>query len=616
MKPIFKRILAALFSLLLIAAAALSLPLIMDSVMANSYIAQVGFAETLPAEEDTSPLASPLPTATPMPKPAATASLSPKFVPQEDEDFRTPTPTPAPLPHSSTSEPVWELIPVFPTPAPLPPASTSEPVREPIPVFPTPAPETVLSWRSLLTTATSDAWSARNKGLKAPKAFPGLNASANAITDYFLLPDEKTLLAESLQPGEPALQKLLQGILSNLEAFPAFIPTGEVLEQVINLPIALSLLSEGGEYSSLLATNAQRLPLAVLRALSDEGKRSVSREEYDGKQDHLVQEAQRLITLDPDGAMDNSAALINDLMWDDTRWKLSIIQMTPYHLSAAWDYYLAGHHVKAVDMETGELYTLTTDLVSQKVVGIASEGAEPFLTAYTHLLAEGEKLSSMSDDGFLKIYQAALLLGSQLTEDDLSDSAWHTSVQPRFGNYPGAPGWRVSFYPEDEETRLVDPASDVYMTYLVELDETLQLISWNAQRNPFISISGTGLDFSQETFDQQLNQLLQTQFLTRPRIISHIKRVAREYVDLTETAVIKLSALSPGIVLEAVKQLHWEEKTRDNGDQEVQVFIILQVADAQGQQYQVHCGVDIAGSVTITSINALSGPEGARDNLQ
>ena len=568
MKPSFKRVIAGLFSLLLVVSAALSLPLVMDRVMAGSLSAQVVFAQEEPEE----PAASP----SPMPFVMPTQEISPA----DEEDAVPAAPEPAVL--LPVRAPEEGFIPVMPTPMPLESLAQGTSLSQPLP------------WRNLLipmAEGEAEVWADKLQALSIA-GHPLLQEGV--VPNFYLTPGDGPTLMEAIQPREPSLQKLLQGILSNLDSHPIFVPDKQVLGQVTSLPVSSVLLLPSGQKSLFLATGAQRLPLAVISALAGQGKRTAAHSEFTGQRNQMVTEAQEMVTHDPDSAMEKSAALVAEMMHGDTPWELSIIQMTPYSCNIAWEYYLAGHHVKAIDMKTGGQYTLTTDLISARVVGIAEEDAEPWLIAYQKLLNDVEKLANLPPDAMDKAREQAFALGSRLSGIDLKDAAqWDLRVTPRLAGGELPAYWEASFHPLEEETLLMDPSS-VFSTYRILMDSDFQLVSWQTLPVPKVSGQGRELSFSDPDFHRKLNQMLLDDFADQEGIRKGIQAALDNLDLLAVFAVEKAGESFPNLTIQEPTTLYLEKLQLPYGKQMTRLILSFTLTGQNGKRLDAALSVDPA----------------------
>ncbi|MGI6687725.1 MAG: hypothetical protein ACOX6Y_05125 [Christensenellales bacterium] len=570
MNQTLKRALTALFSLLLIVSAALSLPRAMDSVMAGSLTTQVVFAQVEAEEPETGNIS-------PTPMPVVTLQPTCEATPMEKNNALTPLPEAAPTP--------------MPPEGFSPDASLAQP----------------LPWRNQLTPMAKEGaeiWTAK---LKTFSIIGHSLDQTDLVTNYYLTPDENLNLAEAIQPNQIALQKLLQGILDNLDNHPKYVPDKTVLDKVMNLPIASILLPADGQHSLFLATQAQRLPLAVLNDLSSKGKRTVTYSEYTSQRDLMVSEAQKLVSSNPDMAMDESAALVAQIMNGDKPWQPAIIQITPYACNVFWDYYLAGHHVKAVDMETGKQYTLTTDLISGKVVGFTLEEGEPYLIAYQKLLTDAQTLQNLPEDEVAKAKETAIGLSKQLVEgDDLTNSDfWMISVTAFTNASKETHGWNISFSQTDEEARILDPSiTSPPIAYTMVLDDEYHLVAWTASNIPqsavghAISIDRKGFD----DFDETLDQFLQAEYMKDPAFIERVKLIVNNRDQIFQETHEKVEMLFPGATFSGVEQLYLEEQTYEGGMVITQVFFQPTFLTANGKTLSVSSLVKDDDTIQITGI--------------
>ncbi len=407
-------------------------------------------------------------------------------VPSTQEVVLTPAPTATPLPaalHDGSAAPSWvEQDPVG-SPHPIPPADTSQ-------VAP-------LDWRAgLQTVEEADARSRlqelRGDLLLWPPADQLDQIPLSAYTTQQMDQSDSLLLVESLMPSDLALQKLISGLLQNLSPDTIFVPDEQTLARFMDLPIAAISIDGNGEIATFLATNRQRLPLRMLQEARQQGHSPIGPAMYLDLRSTLLDNATAVMEATRaeggESAWDLSLNIVGELMYNDSPWDLSVIRMEPYHSEADWEYYAAGHHVQAVDMTTGKQYTLTTDLLTGKVIGLASEGAIPWLKMYAQLVQSRRLLQSGDDSAqmYASVDRALMLLDQLIPDSTRSPGVW-TGIAKRQMLANGQPGWEVIYEPEDSLARQLDPAGVGFPMYTVLLDNDLNLIHMYSQPQPIQS---------------------------------------------------------------------------------------------------------------------------------
>lgn len=560
MKPTLKRLLAALFSLMLVLSAALALPAILGAVMEGSFRTQVSFAEVYPI-----PSLIPVQPTPVEARPTVTQETG------ENQPFPIASPAPAALPiqhHTGDS---------------LPPKP--------------------LTWRDMISPISGETWAAWAKSLNLPEHVAKTIQSDISVNRFYRLPGGEACLAETREPQDLAQQKLLQGILQNLESSPYFIPDARVLDQVKNLPMSAVALSRDGSYSTLMITREQTLPLAVMQSLLGKGIRTAAFSEYTGELDQMFVSAAELLTQDISSAMNKSAALVGEMMWNEEPWQLSIIQMTPYTFGGTWDYYLAGHHVKALDMKTGDSYTLTTDLISGKVVGIATEGSEPFLTTYHNLITYADNFNRIAQNDRDAILESAIRLGSNLAKVDLGQAAWISSITPTFTGEGNIMNWEVAFNPEDEEERLMDPDNPFYMSYRITLDPDHRFLAFNAQRSPMKASNAQGFSLSDDSLETNVTSYLMAIY-PYEKTQNHILSILENRNHFIEQGIALITATFPDMQPAEIKQFYLEEQEFQNGNFIPQSHFVISLSDNEGQLYDAYIAVEWDDTFWISSITA------------
>ncbi len=570
MKHTLKRALAALFSLLLILSAALALPLVMNQVMKGSLSTQVVFAqEEAPVEADISP--TPMPRVTPIQAPATPL---PSHEP-EPEDGPAATPIPVPLlPHAQDSYPLIQSY----------------------------------DWRKNQNNTDTERGQARLKLFTDRNpAFPRFEQ--DAILDFYWLANtDDYLLVESNLSGSLVSQQIAKAIISNAENDPVFIPESDAFDSIINLPISGVILTKNNDYASFIATNEQNLTLSTLRSLSQEGlSNTISQADFYTARAQLCTQAQQLIQNNDDAAR-QSAALVKELKMDDKPWNLLIMRNEPYICARVWDYYLAGHHMRVMDVDTAKEYTITTDLISGKVVGIATAGIEPYLLIYQNLLSHAEQLEKDHDAYNIsrdRASSAAASLGKSLSGIDFQNGEWHTRLREASVQHEPLKvlEWEVQFEPVDAEAQLLDPeGGEKRMAYQLSLDENYQLISWSA--SPIIESSDKhGLQIGEENFDAMLSTLMQAQYKDQPEIPSRVDTILgmreQHYSEILE----KVQHIFPGAMFTYPGQLWINHLKFHDHSTATQISFFCPFLTPEGKTMSATALVDEGGKVHITNLS-------------
>ncbi|MGI6695547.1 MAG: hypothetical protein ACOX6O_04800 [Christensenellales bacterium] len=566
MNQTLKRALTALFSLLLIVSAALSLPLAMDSVMAGSLTTQVVFAQAEAEEPETGNIS-------PTPMPVVTLQPTCEVTPMEKNNALTPVPEAAPTP----------------MPTPMPGSLTNS-----------------YNWRRQLAAADPARGQARLKAVAKNPAFPRLDEQT-PFNFYCLDNNDDCLMAESQLSGSLVSQQIAKVILSYLENDPISIPESSAFESVFNLPLSGVILSKRADYALFLATHAQSLPFATLKFLSHLGvSRSVSQTAYLAAKRQLCAQARQLLENKQEAAR-QSVDLVKSLMNGDQPWNLLIMRMEAYACDQFWDYYLAGHHVRVMDMDTAQEYTITTDLVDFKVVGIATADIDPYLVVYENVLADAQTLQNLPEDEVAKAKETAIGLSKQLVEgDDLTNSdLWMISVTAFTNASKETHGWNISFSQTDEEARILDPSiTSPPIAYTMVLDDEYHLVAWTASNIPqsavgnAISIDRKGFD----DFDETLNQFLQAEYMKDPAFIERVKLIVNNRDQIFQETHEKVEMLFPGATFSGVEQLYLEEQTYEGGMVITQVFFQPTFLTANGKTLSVSSLVKDDNTIQITGI--------------
>lgn len=484
MRTRFFRALLAAAGILAMLGLVLALPPFMDRVMEGS-LAQPrpqALAEEAPTQAviaTASPHATVTPQATPLPlTPAPRETLSP---------FATvpPWPTPELGGTDAQEEEASEGVALVLLPTPMPAVTEQENSLSP------------LGWRKWLLREKADVLSAF---LPAQERWTQLAGEESAALDQavYWRTHEGLLLMENLSPRTLAQQKLSQGIADNLAARPIFIPAQDTLTDIQNLPVTSAILRPDGQAATLRLTQGSVFPLPVFLQAQEQGMApTLQPEKYLSLLNQLLEQAQK--QLEDTASMDISHQLVGDMMWDDQPWRLTIVRMEPYVFQADWEYMAAGHHALCLDMETGQQYTLTTDLISGRVIGIATEEAEPFLKTYEGLLAAERQVAQQANSEILQtVEERALQLLRALSGETFDPQHWQLSFSQ--GRSPESLVWSLDAFPLNANAQRMDPEGQVFTSYFILLNENLDIRTYARNYEPIQSVVSQGfLDDMDET---------------------------------------------------------------------------------------------------------------------
>lgn len=391
---------------------------------------------------------------------------------------------------SQTAEPTLSLLPIR---AGTPTAeATGSPVQLPLQTIP-PSPALILSlpgnspsslqpsdWHQLMQPQPLEALKEMEPAASAwAKLNPGFSLTKEGISIHQLAPGQ--FLLEELVPLSLASRKLLKGIAENLLSESIYVPDQATLDRLRPLVLDSVILSNQGA-AGLLATYDSTLPLAAFtRHAAASASALLTPGEYLSLRQDMMQEAHNKVYSNPDQSAAQSRALVEQLMQGEQPLKLSVLRIEPYAPEGHWTYYMAGHHLHCINMDDGSSLTITTDLISDRMVGFATEGAEPFLKVYARTLRKAEQIRNQADEGLREQVQAH---ANQLL-DQLSGV--NTSQQPERWNlvlsYVYAPEWQKGYWameaqPNDALAGALDPGGRPVPIYTLELDGDLSLRSW------------------------------------------------------------------------------------------------------------------------------------------
>ena len=597
-----KLLIFILIAALMLSGIFLGLPMMMDRVMADSYNKEFPF-DNAKAESQT----------TPMPN-----STEMEDAVEEDD--------PA-LPWGASEEIINTLNPLLTLLTPVPEtqnpedaflAVTQTPVQETqVEVKPTPQPLGTLppernqftldmiqpvNWRILLQEEKADILSqykaARERAENELKADQYLVDRAH-FSSYF----SELLLVENLEPQSLVSQKLLQGLLENLRLDPIYVPDAATLEQVVKQQQTSLLLSSDGNAALFMITQDQLISLAFLQEANHKGYASLNAQDAQPIMGDLFAQAQQAVNSQPKTAMDTSRQLISQLMMGGLPWELTIIRMEPYASEQGWEYLTGGHHVLCVDMKTGRLFTVTTDLLQNKIIGIATENMAPFLVTYANWVSQsrGKGQANVVDEKSDAILNNATRLMEAFSQKQLSSPEMKmlAMVSLQYAKEWQRGYWETVYQPVDYEQRLLDPKGELFFRYSLEVDEDLSLRSytgfpagdWGSNSYPF------GRDNEQE--------------------LAKVKEVAKSFSSDAQAAIDYLGDNTSSIAQRALNHLStfWQPVSLTEpptnyfrvirphkGEAIYQVYLSMKVNDEQGRAYWVETGLEDGNVLIIYSI--------------
>ncbi len=587
MNKFVKRLLAFALSAMAVAGAAFALPGLMSAVMADTIGTTVVF-EAPQAEENTdeNPLLPPQATLVPIATTATPIALSPTAVPLEV--------LPTAVPEQADPAPIA----LTPAPTPMPEEDAAS--------LPQAAPA---DWRALLPRG--DTYSMMNRLPKGWQKVLG-NISKEDMERYqvYALPQAVTL-AESRLPRDLAQQKLLTGVLDNLNNNPIFAPRQDVLLDLMDLSFSAFTQGDRGELATLTATNRLLMPLRVLEFNAMNDRQMLPPEEYLESRRTLMDHARQEMARTDTPALGRSLDLVAQLMWDDKPWTLSVMDAAPYISQENWEFYCYGHHVKAVDMETGSVYTMTTDLESDRVIGIATEGAEPYLTTYGRLLDAMRQRKPLDPQAAAEASAYALKTLEGLAGISFSQQQDVWQVVQGSGGLVNAAGDEVKEYydvqvrPTDAEARTLDKLGDHYRTYTINMDGDLNLLSYEARLVPATRSGEVTIQAQDDEMEQELQKWSTYYAKRNPQV-----RLALQYVhDNWRTLAAEQLTRDPlsrmGL---SILQLETITVQRDDHPTsgKTTYFVLSETLaqDAQGRHYRLTLSTDEQQNTFLSSVQS------------
>lgn len=593
----FRKLLVfSLIAVLMLSVIFLGLPMMMDQVMADSYNRELPFES---AKAD--------PQATRMPESMVVEEENPALTEEAiDATIKTPMPQLTPVPQTQDPEgDSWFLM----TPTPV--QETLEELNlTPIPIHTLPPGRNEftldmiqqVNWRILLQEEKTDVLSQYQKAKE--------RAEQDLKTDQFYMDQasystyiNEMLLMENLEPQNLVSQKLRQGLLENLRLEPIYVPDEATLDQIVKQPQTSLLLSRDGGAALFMITQDQLISLAFLQEARHKGYSGLNAEEAQLIMSDLFDKAWQAVDSQPEIAMDASRQLISQMKTGDLPWDLTIIRMEPYVSEPGWEYLSGGHHVLCVDMKTGRLFTVTTDLLQNKIIGIATENMAPFLITYANWVSQsrGKGQSYVVDEQSDVILNNATRLMEAFTQKQLSspESKMEALVSLQYTREWQKGYWEVVYQPVDYEQRLLDPNGGLFFRYSLEVDEDLSLRSytgfpagdWDADSYPF------SLDSEQE-----LVRVKKAAKDFYPYAKADIDYLGNNTNSITQMALNNLSTSWQPVSLIEPPINYFRVIRPNKGEAIYQVYLSMKVKDEQGRRYWVETGLEDGSVLIVYSI--------------
>lgn len=575
-----KKLLLALCCLAAVAAAALSLPWMTERAIAGT-------------------LDTTMPFATQAPEPEA-ASVSPAVVPlptQELPDDPSPDPTEA-LP--------WATLP------PLTPAPTAMPMSTPIAlnssqditVLPVGNDQPPPDWRGMLQVLDQASgmpgWSSWEPLLDR------LEVPQGSLAEPVYRGDGNLLIAEALLPADMARQKLLSGLLAALDNPQSYIPQ-DTLQMVMDLPMWAASDRQGEQSGAVLSlTNRQRMDFAVLDLMAQNPPEGDSEPPYSQRREAVCAGIADQADL-YGGGYDRSMTLVREFSAASMQ-ELAVIQAEPYLCNSDWDYRVAGHHVVAVDLPSGRQYTLTTDLISDKVIGLAEEYAEPYLKTYAHLLEQAQTRRAATqlgtDTGIMDKMEKMM---TRLSGIDFFANPANWVKEFGGGIIDQTQSvWTMDIYSAGYEARLMDTQGDNPLRYSMVLDDSLALYTYEVINPRNVVSGGESMPLNQPNFDDLLWKSTATYAAAgQDELVRTLQYAANEPEQLALQQLSSVNLENDGlfnfISLRALN-IHWQEPAEPAGDKRYWVTLSAELTDQRGLRFVMEILVHPDHSTSLLSM--------------
>lgn len=530
MKPRTKAILTGFISALLMLAAVLALPLLMNRTMDSSLSLSAGFAEEAPAEQKAD---------NPPEETRSAEANSPEQAITDKEQAEAaagkavpilPTATPSPLPAWpdapstpapgtliwSDPDPLEEEDDAFPI-ATLPPFAFSSPGRRALPqsdLYP--------DWFSIVSRGNAREEFFRQTGNIPLFQKLGIQVPEGRLFSSIVTPDNRLTALESLTGEDQAIQTILHGIFFNLTQENIFLP-GDAIAALSGEPVFLAARTQDG--LAVYTTGARNLmPLAVMEYALSQGKTSLTHQEYKSARQQLtVGLKNKLLESESQGLNESLEALYQALEKggeENPKTAFVLLDAQRFIADETWGYLAAGYHLKMVEMSSGKQYTFTVDLISGGL-GIAESSQQPFLSIYSSLLSSrGPETEYQEKSQFYQ--KEALDYLERLTgtpADAWEEQGNQVSISTSYVEgyyllkngplYPETPPaiWEIEIMPRDEQLLALGQAGEPYGTYALALNEEGLLVSYTFQMNPLSGIYSRYVPLDSGTVNKEVEQL-------------------------------------------------------------------------------------------------------------
>jgi len=582
MKNLLKKALIALCCLAAVATAALSLPWMTERAIAGTLDISMPFARRA---QDVASVATP---ATEEELPWAPVSTPPPMQEQITLPVLTPVPTASPMPTAVL------LVPAPDRPLPWEPSAT-------IAAHSTPAPTT--DWRTYLQVADGqDNQAAQEKRLGLLSM---LGVDPNETISGVYRWDGELLIAEAMMPADLARQKLITGLLAALDNPGSFIQP-DALQLVEGLPIwAATIRQEDQAVAVLALTNRQRMAFMALSQIAQNPPDTADSRPYNIIRNDLCAQLE-LEMPSPYDAYTQSSELVRQF-GEKAGINLAVVQAEPYECTPEWEYYVAGHHVTAVDMTTGRLYTLTTDLLSSKVIGLAEENAEPYLKTYVRLLERAQTQRNAVALGANRgVDQVMTDILSQLSGVDFDADPTQWIMEFGGGIIDSSQSvWTRDIYPTDYEARLLDTQGIPPVRYSLVLDDGLALYSYEAIDARYATSGNESMWFDQPGFDDWLwKNAAYYASHEQNELVDTLQYAAKEANQLAEQKLATVNQGDLQLSLAKVRALniHWRNPSDGRDGKQYWVVLTAEVTDPQLHRYVMEIIVHPDYAATLSAI--------------
>ncbi len=578
-----KKLLLALCCLAAVAAAALSLPWMTERAIAGT-------------------LDTTMPFATQAPEPEA-ASVSPAVVPLPTQE----------LPDAPPSDPTealpWATLP------PLTPAPTAMPMSTPIAlnssqditVLPVGNDQPPPDWRGMLQVL--DQSSGMPGWTSWEPLLDRLEVPQGSLADPVYRGDGNLLIAEALLPADMARQKLLSGLLAALNNPQSFIPQ-DTLQMVMDLPIWAASDRQGEHSGAVLSlTNRQLMDFTVLDLMAQNPPEGNSDPLYSQQREAVCAGIADQVDLYR-GGYDRSMTLVREFSAASMQ-ELIVVQAEPYLCNSDWDYRVAGHHVVAVDLPSGRQYTLTTDLISDKVIGLAEENTEPYLKTYARLLERAQTQRNAVALGTNRGFDQKITgILSQLSGVDFAADPAQWSMEFGGGIIDNNQSvWTRDIYPADYEARLLDAQGVPPVRYSLVLDDSLALYSYEAVDAQYASSGGESMWFDQPGFDDWLwKNAAYYASHGQNELVDTLQYAARDANQLAEQKLATVNQGDLQLSLAKVRALniHWRNPSDGRDGKQYWVVLTAEITGPQGIRYVMDIIVRPDHSTSLSAIRRVA----------